>query len=264
MKADSAETGHPHQIQINSPCSPFMKCKAGCLIHTPDPKRIPLVTKLFQSVLNLGLLLLLASPVRAEGSWDGQPYFGLSGMLAEARQSKVDSATGNPDPTFIKGAEVATHSGYGVSGYYGWLFDSNWRAEFELSRRSVPLSEISGSAGTATLNGHLAMNGFFINVARDFRGKSFATPYLGLGAGVAIHELDLETVNGAPGLPNRTPVTPAFQFLLGVLLEAGEDTDIVMGYRYVNYYAPDYTEFSYDFVDFHNFELGFRFYPEDW
>jgi opacity protein-like surface antigen len=222
------------------------------------------VIKILKTLISLGLVLSLTTSASAEGFWDGQSYFGLSGMLATARNIGVDSASGNPDPAFVNDAEVTTHVGYGVSVYYGWLFDSNWRAEFELSRRGVNLNRISGPAGTASLNGKLAVNGFFVNAARDFRGSSFATPYLGVGAGVAVHELDLESVNGAAGVPKRSSVTPAFQLLAGVQLEAGEDTDIVMGYRYVNYYGPDFTEFSYDFVDFHNFEIGLKFYPEDW
>lgn len=135
-------------------------------------------------------------------------------MLAAARNSGVNSASGNPDPA---------------------------------------------------LNGDLALSDFFVNVARDFRGgSSFPTLYVGFGAGVAVHEWDLESVSGRSGLPKRSPVIPAFQLLAGVPLEAEEDTDIVVGYRYLNYYGPDYTEFSYDFVDFHNFEIGFKFYPEDW
>ena len=220
--------------------------------------------KIFNTVISLGLVLSLTTSASAEGFWDGQSYFGLSGMLAVARNSDVDSASGNPNPAFVNDAEVTTLVGYGVSAYYGWLFDSNWRAEFELSRRGVNLNRIAGPAGTVSLNGDLALNSFFINGAREFRGSSFVTPYLGVGVGVAYHELDLNSVNGAAGLPKRSSVTPAFQLMAGVQLEAGEDTDIVVGYRYVNYYRPDYTEFSYDFIDFHNFEIGFKFYPEDW
>lgn len=220
--------------------------------------------KTFQTIIGLALLLTLTAPALAESFFEGQPYFGLSAMLAEARKSQVDEATGSPDPTFTTEAEVVTNVGYGISVAGGWLFDSNWRTELEFSRRSVALDNIAGPAGTASLDGELNIHTAFINVAKDFRGKSFVTPYVGVGIGVAIHELDIKTVNGAAVLSKRTPVTPAFQGMFGVLLEVGEDTDIVVGYRYVNYYAPDYSEFSYDFVDFHNFELGFRFYPEDW
>ncbi len=185
-------------------------------------------------------------------------------MLAAARNSELDDATGSPDPTFTPGAEVITNVGYGISITGGWLFDANWRTELEFSRRSVALDNITGPSGTASLDGELNIHTAFINVARDFRGKSFVTPYVGAGIGVALHALDIKTVNGGAGLPGRNPVTPAFQGMFGILVEAGEDTDIVIGYRYVNYYAPDYSEFSYDFVDFHNFELGIRFYPEGW
>ncbi len=40
-------------------------------------------------------------------------------MLAAARNSGVDSGSGNPDPAFVNDAEVATHLRYGVSAFYG-------------------------------------------------------------------------------------------------------------------------------------------------
>lgn len=223
-----------------------------------------LLKRIVKTIVSLVLLLAFTAPALAEGFFEGQPYFGFSAMLAGAKNSKVDDATGSPDPVFTTGAEVITQVGYGLSFSGGWLLDSNWRTELEFSRRNVQLDSITGSAGTASLEGELTINAGFINVARDFRGKSFVTPYVGLGVGVAFHELDLEAINSVANLSNRTATTLAFQALLGVELEVSEDTDIVVGYRYVNYYAPDYSQFSYDFVDFHNFELGIRFYVEDW
>ena len=220
--------------------------------------------RIFQTIVSLVLLLALTIPAQAEGFFEGQPYFGISTMLAGAKNSRVSDATGSPDPVFANGAEVVTNVGYGLSFTGGWLLDSNWRTELEFSRRVVRLDNIAGPAGTASLRGDLTINALFINVAKDFRGKSFLTPYVGLGAGVAIHELDLEEVGGSVGLSKRTPTTLAFQAMFGVELEVADDMDIVVGYRYVNYYAPDYSEFSYDFVDFHNFEMGIRFYTEDW
>ena len=232
---------------------------------TLNTKRVSRILKrIVQTIVILVLLLAFTAPALAEGFFDGQSYVGFSAMLAGAKNSRVDSATGSPDPVFTTGAEVITNVGYGLSFTGGWLFDSNWRTELEFSRRSVRLDNIAGPAGTASLEGDLTINAGFINIARDFRGKSFITPYVGLGAGVAIHELDLETVNSAVGLSKRTPTTLAFQAMFGVELEVSDDMDIVVGYRYVNYYAPDYSEFSYDFVDFHNFEMGIRFYIEDW
>ncbi len=220
--------------------------------------------RIFQTIVSLGLILALAAPALAEGFFDGQPYFGLSAMLAGARNSRVDNATGAPDPVFATGAEVITNVGYGLSLTGGWLFNSNWRTELELSRRSVRLDNIAGPAGTARLRGDLSINTLFANIARDFRGKSFLTPYVGLGAGVAFHELDLEEIDSSIGMTKRTSTTLAFQAMFGVELEVSDDMDMVVGYRYVNYYAPDFSEFSYDFVDFHNFEMGVKFYPEDW
>jgi opacity protein-like surface antigen len=220
--------------------------------------------KTFQTIISLTLLLALTTPAVAEISFEGQPYFDLSVMLASARNSKIDDATGLPHPAFTNGAEVVTNTGFGLSLSGGWLLDSNWRAGVELSYRSVPLDEVTSPSGTALLDGDHRFFTTFFNVVKDFRGSSFVTPYVGVGVGVAFHELDIKTINGATGPPKSTAVTPAFQGMFGVLLEVGEDTDIVVGYRYVNYYSPEYTNFSYDYVDFHNFELGLRFYPEDW
>ena len=218
-------------------------------------------TRIFTFTL---FLLSLSLPAGAESLWDGQSYFGASGMVAGARNSRVEDATGQPDPRFTNGAEVITNVGYGVSLSLGWLFNSNWRVELELSRRSITLDNLAGPAGSAALNGNLTAHAAFFNIAKDFRGQGWVTPYFGLGVGFGVHELDLERVDTNYGMSKRTPTTPAFQAMFGVELEVGEDTDIVLGYRYVNYYAPDYSEFSYDFVDFHNLEVGLRFYIEDW
>jgi len=221
--------------------------------------------KTFQGVIVLFLLMGFNTSALAESVWDGQPYFGLSAMMTGARNSKVDEGTGSPNAAFVSGAEIITNVGYGLSLTGGWLFDSNWRTELELSRRAVALDNINGTGGSANLDGDLIVHTAFINVARDFRGKSWITPYVGAGIGMALHELDLKNIDGIPsGLPKSNPSSLAFQGLLGILLEAGEDTDILVGYRYVNYYAPDYSEFSNDFIEFHNFEVGVKFYPEGW
>lgn len=206
----------------------------------------------------------LAAPALAEGMLDGQPYFQGSAMVAGARNSRIDDSTGSPDPTFTTGAEVVTNVGYGLSLSLGWLFDSNWRTELELSRRAVALDNIVGPSGGASLRGNLTVHTAFLNILKDFRGKKWITPYVGLGVGYGIHELDIESIDGAVGPSKRTPTTMAFQGMFGVQLEVGDDVDVVVGYRYVNYYAPDYTQFSYDFVDVHNFEMGLKFYFEDW
>ncbi|NIP99325.1 MAG: outer membrane beta-barrel protein [Nitrospinaceae bacterium] len=212
----------------------------------------------------LGLLILSDSPLRAESYFDGQPFFGVSGMLAAARDTRIDSGTGAAVPALVPDSEIVTQTGYGISAYGGWLFDSNWRLGLELSHRSVGLDQVTASSGASPLTGNLTLNAAFINLAREFRGPSFVTPYLGIGAGAAHHSLEIETLNFNPGPPELTAVSPAFQAMVGINLETSEDVDLVVGYRYVNLYRPDYSEFTSDFMEFHNFEVGFKLYPEDW
>lgn len=55
----------------------------------------------------------------------------------------------------------------------------------------------------------------------------------------------------------------AYQAMLGLTFEVGDDMDIVAGYRFMGVLRSDYGAFELERLDIHNFELGVRFYLGD-
>ena len=108
----------------------------------------------------------------------------------------------------------------------GWLTDNNWRMEIEFGHRQVALDQI-GSPASTSLEGDLSITSGFVNVVRDFRGESFITPYAGIGLGGAYHKLDVGSIDGAlPDFGSRDTFSLAYQAMLGINFEVGDDMDI--------------------------------------
>ena len=226
-------------------------------------KRLQEVTRV---LLASGLLALLGSaPAVAEDFSAGQPYFSLSGMVAGADGATISSAGGTADPAFnFPDPLLQTKIGFGVVGAFGWLTDSNWRMEIELGHRQVALDQI-GSPASVPLSGDLGITTGFVNVLRDFRGESFITPYAGIGIGGAYQTLDVGSINDAPpDFGVRDTFSLVYQAMLGVTFEVGESMDILAGYRYMGAWQPDYEAFALNRLDIHHFEMGVKFYVEDW
>ena len=216
------------------------------------------------SFVTIFLVLLVSAPALAHDFFEGQPYFSLSGMVAGADGATISSAAGTANPAFnFPDPTLQTKIGFGVVGAYGWSFDSNWRMEIELGHRQVALDQI-GSPASTPLDGDLDITTGFVNVVRDFRGESFITPYFGIGVGGAYHKLDVGSIDGAlPDFGSRDTFSLAYQAMLGINFEVGDDMDILVGYRFMGAWEPDYEAFELERLDIHNFEIGVRFYLGD-
>lgn len=208
-------------------------------------------------------VLAWSTPSHAEyGS--GQPYFSLSGMVATADSADIKSAAGTTNPDLIPEAELKTETGYGVVGALGWLLDTNWRVEAELGHRQVNLDQIQ-KPSSATLTGNAQITTAMINVLKDFRDENWITPYLGVGAGVGYHKLNVGQIGTAsPDFGIRDAWTVTYQALAGINFEVARDMDLVVGYRYLGAWQPDYGPFALKRLDIHHFEMGLKFYFEDW
>jgi len=225
-------------------------------------KRLQGVTRVL--LASVFLALLGSVPATAHDPFGGEPYFSLSGMVAGADGATISSAAGTANPAFnFPDPTLQTKIGWGVVGAYGWLFDSNWRMEIELGHRQVALDQI-GSPASTPLDGDLDITTGFVNVVRDFRGESFITPYFGIGVGGAYHKLDVGSIDGAlPDFGSRDTFSLAYQAMLGINFEVGDDMDILVGYRFMGAWEPDYEAFELDRLDIHQFEMGVRFYLGD-
>ena len=212
------------------------------------------------------LALFGSAPAIADDFFAGQPYFSLSGMVAGADGATIASAAGTGNPAFnFPDPTLQTKIGFGVVGAWGWLTDTNWRMEIEFGHRQLALDQI-GSPASTPLEGDLDITTGFVNVVRDFRGESFITPYAGFGLGGAYHKFDVGSIDGAPpDFGIRDTFSLVFQAMLGFNFEVGDDVDIFTGYRYLGTIdRPDYEAIKLERLDIHHFEMGVRFYVEDW
>lgn len=195
------------------------------------------------------LVVLGSAPATAGDFLAGQSYFSLSGMMAKADGATVDSAGGTNNPAFnFSKPQLETNTGFGVAGAYGWLTDTNWRFEAELSHRRLGLNGIVSQA-PAALKGDLSITTAFVNVLRDFRSESFITPYFGIGVGGSYHKLDVGSIGGPPDFGVRDGFALVYQAMLGLSFEVGEDTDIFAGYRFMGAWEPDYEAFALERID---------------
>lgn len=217
------------------------------------------------SVVFIFLVLFGSTPASAHDPFGSEPYFSLSGIVVTASSADIDSAPGTANFAFnFPEAKLKSETGWGVVGAYGWLFDSNWRLEIELAHRSVAMDQISSSAGRAVLEGDLNLSTGFVNLVHDFRGESFITPYLGIGAGGAYHKFKVKSVGGIPAdFRVQETFSLVYQAMLGLNFEVGDDMDIFAGYRFMGAWEPDYDAFELERLDIHNIEIGVKFYIED-
>ncbi|QPJ61512.1 MAG: porin family protein [Candidatus Nitronauta litoralis] len=222
--------------------------------------------------LALGLVLsfCLISPAQAgDYGSSGQPYFSLSAQVVSPDAIDVESAIGFPNGGILtaRDASLDFEVGWGVTGAFGWLYDSNWHYEVELGHRAFDLADGFATGNAQPVTGEWNTQTFFINGGYDFRSDSFITPYLEVGLGAALHEVTIEGFSNLPVIPaisEQFQVTPAVQAKMGVNLEVADDMDIVLGYRFVTAVNPDFDAIAFDRLDIHNFELGLKFYIEDW
>ena len=210
--------------------------------------------------------LMGVAPVLAKDALSGQPYFSITMMATAADKADISSATGTIEPAFhTVDAQLDTDTGYGVAVTLGWLFDNNWRVEAEIGHRQLGLSQIV-SPLDSNLDGTLDITTALVNVVKDFRGKSFITPYCGLGVGVGFHKITIGSIAGTRptfGI-QQDGISIVYQALLGVNFEVGEDVDLVVGYRFLGAFKPDFDAFALERLDIHNFDIGIKFYFEDW
>ncbi len=186
--------------------------------------------------------LLLFPSLALAGNKDNSTYVRLSGMVAVAEDSTLESGG-------VK-AGLELDTGFGLSVASGKKFGNGWRAELEYSYRKNDIGDLTlGNLILPTsrldekTNTHIIMS----NLVYDIQNNTMITPYLGAGIGIGWEE-------------EAEGTEFAYQFLAGISYEVHSRNELIFGYRYTGMtdldYKIDYTGSKYTATataDSHNF-----------
>lgn len=180
------------------------------------------------------------------------PYASVSGGAAFLADSDLEVDG-------IGGAEAEFDTGFGVTGAFGWAWDtlalSNVRTELELGYRSNELDSISvggTTGGDAEVN---ALSGM-ANVAVDLDIGSTFQPYVMGGLGLANLELENDDTNF-----EEDDTVFAYQLGAGIIVPLGAAT-LFGGYRFFGTSNPEFEDSGSELeaeYNSHNLEVGVRF-----
>ncbi len=140
----------------------------------------------------------------------------------------------------------------------GYAYGNNLRTELELGYRSNGIDSVGGANGT----GDVKSWSFLSNLLYDVKNSTPFTPYIGLGLGAAIID-----VNGAsPVSSSRVDDSDAqfaYQGIAGVTYDMSEAVHLFADYRYMRTLDPGLTTDSQRGVDAeyanHTVLLGLRY-----
>lgn len=167
-------------------------------------------------------MTVLATPglAREDGFYIGT---GIGANLSYDQQTDVRQTTNS----------LETDLGPGALLNFGYKYEENWRAEVEGGYRTTGISGINELTG----NGDVDTWTLIINGLYDFENDSFITPYIGVGAGVAILDYDnvtpVRSDSGATSLNDSGDPNLALQFIAGAAWEIADNVELTGQYNFL-------------------------------
>ena len=193
--------------------------------------------KLKTTLFAAAATLAIAPAAHAYEGWYGAIGAGLSYPQPDA------DFEANSGPVLFD-SELDYESGVGIYSALGYAFGNDFRSEFEYSYRNNNVRHLPGdglgfSGLPSQARGDLTTNQFMLNLIRDFDAGSVVTPFLGLGAGVQLNNLELRGSNpGAVGGPfaltiDDREVSPAAQAIAGLGVALADNLSLDLTYRFI-------------------------------
>lgn len=167
----------------------------------------------FKTLLLSGAVcMLFAANAKAEG-W----YVGADAGVTVPFDSKAKFKTSGTKE------KVKFDNGFVGDLVLGYKFDNNFRSDLDFGYRNIDFNKFAGEKNSSELNSYA----FTLNVYYDFINSSKFTPFVGLGAGLAINDVD-----GKGILVNKKSTGVAFQGTAGVAYNIADNWDLSLAYRY--------------------------------
>jgi opacity protein-like surface antigen len=189
----------------------------------------------------------------------GDNYFRFSGSIVNLETQEFTSTKHNTKGTY------KLDSGWGLSAAAGHRFNEYFRTEIEYTYREAALDKVEAKQGDTPqvftqyyANKNLSNKTIMINGLYDMANDSIVTPYMGIGLGFTWFD---------SAIVNADKSELGYQLITGVNIEATENIDLNLGYKYHDTSDWEYwdqkdnnyglTEGSYSS---HNFDLGATLY----
>jgi len=186
-----------------------------------------------------GLVLFLAGADLGAQAEDGY-YLELDAGLSLVNDY-VDSGFGFGDVTVS--FDNAAHFG----GAIGYRFHRHYRGEINISHRKADVRQVGGMAGTGTAE----LTSFMANLYYDFKPSSKMRPYVGLGLGLPMEDIDATSAMNT--VETSDPDGIAWNLMAGASYRIHDRIDLNFGYRYLGVFA------ELDYMQFNEFLIGVRF-----
>lgn len=153
--------------------------------------------------------------------------------------------------------ETTFDSGFGFGGGGGYDFDF-LRVEGEIVYRRNDVNKVSTAQyGNVDGSGDLSALSFMLNGFYDFKNRTFITPYIGGGMGVAL--LDLSTVTAETiRISGGDDTVFAYQLEAGFNNAINESMSFDIGYRYFSTTDPSLGGTDAEYKS-HNLVIRFRY-----
>ena len=172
------------------------------------------------------------------------PYFTLTGSIDTFEEMALSSVDSSLESTNIGAGFEDT--GLGFNHSIGYQFKNSFSAELEFSYK--------GRDFRGAVDGDMTSKSFIANGIYSFNIREFYAPYVGYGIGYTFHEANIE------GYGDRTDMTLAHQFKIGVDMEFSRKLSLLVGYRYFTSNNPDFPGWFSGESASHGIEAGIKFY----
>ena len=187
-------------------------------------------------ILRLGALLVVwLVPVAAMANEDdpGGMYGSVSVVQVSPLDSKVSTKESWQGGTEHWKSELTMDGSLGFLAAVGYDSGSGWRTELEIGYRKLDLEEERETDDVDDVNEfaegtnwetlHLMLNGYFMF------GQGRLKPYVGLGAGLAKHEIKYPDDDDN----DESDTVFAYQGIVGAAYEISDRMEARLGYRYL-------------------------------
>lgn len=223
--------------------------------------------RIFPASAAAAILVLAPLPAAQAGAdaFDGF-YVELRAGASFLEDADNDGPNISGETDFDVGTSFGGAVGYSFARHdFGYPFLRNFRIEAEVIRQENDVDDVTGtiniSGSPGQSDNEFLAHAFMANVYYDFETRTRFTPYIGVGVGGAI--VDLEAGSGANRIVDDDEAVFAYQARAGVAYELSPNAAITLGYRFLDTIDPEFravdgTELESEFRS-HAAELGLRF-----